>query len=593
MRILIIIFILVCPAIAQTSISIPTAAGGGIKYTINSRFGINYDQCDFYGNQQYCANLLQAFNTHYAPAVGSMFSYATSCGSTTSWTDSGNFAPNYAQPSGFWNTANVEIISGSNLGYTGTVTASTGTPSTLTLSPPMTTPCSAGDYLRLNCPTVGSSCGNLPVLGTFTADLTSGQQTIANVSNTSGLYNGSVITCGGFLPGGTTSILVSGTTVTLDNDATSTVTGTTCTWNNLSYAVTGTPSIETNDLSTDPLASGQAMINTSPFSETIFFDSPLNGSTYINMNGTYVFQYRAKASSSGITMNYSVAHGCATLLTGTDTLTTSWANYTHVFTPSETGSQGTCAGELQFSSSAGTVKVMDPSLHESGAGGNTTTLRNATYAELQNLRPGTLRMMESPQFGCPLSALLQPSQLQPQCFSDQYQAPGLPISMGLNDQFYNDAVIGADPFWTLPPYLTTTEIANLQAYINAPCSSGNAYATIRCNYLAGTAYAGMAWTDIFRHIYLESGNEMWNGGNADNLSRNSQAYAYILAAAKNALHGSPYYNAKVLFGGSGHSGYTTIPNAGSWNDNVMSQAQTYGGSARFHHRCVLHLPVPD
>lgn len=578
MRRLFLFLLLACSASAQTAISIPTASGAGISFTMFARPGANIDSCAGYGNQQYCANLLNPFNTTFVSSVSALFSHATTCASTTSWTDYGDFAANFSQPPGFWNTAQVEVISGANLGYTGTVTASTATPVTFTLSPAMSTPCAANDYMVVRCPTVGATCSNVPVVGTFTADLTSGQATIANASSTAGMSNGTAIVCGGSLPTNTTAISYSGTTITLDEDATATITGATCTWNNLGYPITGTPSMETNDLSTDPGAAAQAIANTSAFSlGPLYIDGGIDGTTFLNMNGTYTLSYRAKAITGTATMTYSYAHGCATLISGTDTLTTTWQTFSHPFTASETGSQGPCAGQFQLSASAG-AKLMQPGLTESVSGGNTTFMRNVTYQELQALHPGSLRWMEAQIYGCPFSNMIQPTQLMVQCNSSANSAMGGgPPSMSLNDYLYAMAVQGAVPFWTFSVFSTATEMQEISAYMSAPCSSGNAYATIRCNYLSGTAYAGMAWTDIFPSIWLEMGNEVWNGGNSDNLTYNSQAYAYILAQATMALRGATYYNAKMKIVGSGWAGYSVIPGAGSWNATVMADAQTYGG----------------
>jgi hypothetical protein len=517
MRRLLLIFLLTCPSLAQTTISIPAASGGGVKLTLNERPGINIDQNTYFGNQQYAANLLASFNTSFAQQIGSQFSRAKSCGSTTSWIDDNSGS---TQPTNFQQGATYQVISGADNGLSGTITASAAASGsngqTLTLSPTLTTPCSAGDYMVIRCRTSGGTCG--------------GGQTTANIG----------------------------------------------------FTISGTSSLETSDVSPSS-GSNQALSLATGGSMLVPFDATVSGAIYINLNGTYTLTYRAKGTTGAPVVGYTVSHGGTTYLNASDTPTVSgtsgvgWTNYSHQFTATENGSQSAVGGQVQLSiTGTGTALIQDVYLTESGTGSNTSYLRNAVFARLSAMAPGTVRWMESPIYGCTFDNLIAAPTARRVCYTSANQALGVTASGSLNDYLLAMAEIGADPFWTFSVYSTATDMVNMAAYFNASCASGNAYATIRCNFLSGTPYAGETWTQIFANIYLEMGNEVWNGGNSDNLTFNSLAYGNIVGANAQALHGAAFYNSKIKMLASGWAGYGSPNPSGSWGDALLGQAQSVG-----------------
>ncbi len=116
---------------------------------------------------------------------------------------------------------------------------------------------------------------------------------------------------------------------------------------------------------------------------------------------------------------------------------------------------------------------------------------------------------------------------------------------GLHEFFELAAELEAEPWYVIPPTFTPAEIENLIAYISAPAGS-HPYADIRAN-LGQTA----PWNDVFTQIHLEFGNEMWgsNGGNdpfRGATMRGGQRLGQLANSRFATLKASPYYNAQKL-----------------------------------------------
>jgi len=503
------------PAVAQTTITVPVASGAGIKFVLPERFGVNLDDSYPYGNNQLTANLISS-EASFAPQIWSGASVCGTGSSILQWVDNNLNSP---QPANFWQGATFEVISGTAIGSTGTITSSTAAVAGVlgsVLTGTWTAGCAPGDVMILRCRTALGTCG------------------------------------GGLTPAGA----------------------------GLSF--NGTVAYERSDLSPSS-SQAQALQLSSGAAFTPPFDETIHGKVYINFNGTYTLSFRAKGITGSPTISYNVQRvGVAPFVSGTVTPTVSgtagagWTNYSFNFTANETGSQTPNTGNVNISVSGGTVLLQDVALTEAGTGGNTTAFRNATYQRLQALQPGILRFMTGGQWGCTFDNMIQNYGARSLCGSSNWYQFGSSIPYGLNDFLYLAAQVGADPWWTFSAYSTTTDMANMAAYFNAPCSSGNSYATIRCNFLAGTPYAGMTWTQVFHNIYLEMGNEIWNSPNGSNLWANGGAtYGTLLGTNVSAFKSATYYGGTMHVVGSGF----IVQSSGGygWNAQVLNAAKNAGG----------------
>ena len=291
-----------------------------------------------------------------------------------------------------------------------------------------------------------------------------------------------------------------------------------------------------------------------------------------NLNGTYTLTFRAKGATGTPAITYTVDRvGTTTFLSGTVTPTVSgtpgagWTNYSFSFTASEMGSQVN-VGRVILSATGGTALVQDLALTETATGGNPTIFRNAVYQRLQALKPGILRFMTGEQWGCTFDNMIQNYSARSLCGYNSYSQYAGVVSYGLNDFLTLAKDIGADPWWTFSVYSTPTDMANIAAYMSGTCGNGNSYTAIRCNYGQTTP-----WTQVFNHIYLEMGNEIWNGANGENLTGNQGlTYGAMVGANVAAFKASSFYNSNMKTVMSGFIQQSDGPYG--WNVEVLSAA---------------------
>jgi hypothetical protein len=531
---------------AQTSIAIPAASGGGIKHVLPQRFGINLDSQNGAANSQMMANLIAGNGATFAPQIWNQGSICAASGATTTvWPDNVTFG---AQPANFWQGATYQVYSGANIGATGTITSNTmangsTTGALYTLSAALSSPCAANDILILRCRTANSTCA--------------GGLTPAHVSGFGAL--------------------------------------------SLYFTGAGAATFETSDLSPSSASTQALQLYAPVYSSDEFsndnaainpgFDGaigPLWTGNWLNMNGTYTLTFRAKASSAGTgtpTIRYKVSRtGGGTVWlnsfvtpTVNSTPGAGWTNYSFSFSASETGAQPVQPVIVQVLGTGGTILVQDVALTEAQtATGNDTAFRDAVFLYLQAHKPGTLRFMNGAIAGCTLDALIATSPLS--CGNTIFAQYGYVNAWNLNQFLYLAAKVGANPWFTMSPFATPADWANAAAYFNAPCSSGNSYATIRCNFLAGTPYAGETWVQVFNsvapsgvgNIYLENGNEVWNVYGQTVFWNNSTSYGLLVGADNAALKTSAYYSSQIHQVASGFVGSPSGPY--SWAYAVMTAA---------------------
>jgi hypothetical protein len=490
----------------------------GIKSVLPERFGINLDDSYNYGNNQLTANLLASDGASFTPQIWQGSSQCSYSGTNT-WVDANGYSP---QIGNFWYGASYQVISGPNAGATGYITDSrpaTGAQGqTFTLSGTLSQPCVGGgnsDEMILRCRTPLGTC--------------------ATGYNPSALAGINLTTQGG-----------------------------------------GTTAFETTDISPSS-NSPQGMLLTAPGTAQAgvqaIYEGLLNYHSYINLNGTYTLTFRAKATAGAPTLFYYVYRtGGTQFLTGSVTPTVNatpgagWTNYSFTFTANEDGGQVE-DGSVWIDAQGGSVLLQDLALTEAPAGGNPTVFRNAVYQKLLALHPGILRMMTGDSWGCtPDNMMAVTYSARYLCGNSSYQQYGQPISYGWSDFLTLAQAVGADPWITFSVYSTPADMANIAAYLGGTCGNGNPYTALRCNYGQTTP-----WTQVFNHIYLEMGNEIWNSPNGEDVYGNGgQNYGTLLGANVAALKASSFYASNIKMVASGFVLQSDF--AYGWNWTVLTAA---------------------
>jgi fibronectin type 3 domain-containing protein len=182
---------------------------------------------------------------------------------------------------------------------------------------------------------------------------------------------------------------------------------------------------------------------------------------------------------------------------------------------------------------------------------------------LQNFKPGTLRIWSgqtNTTFGTTLDNWTNPDSINQLTWDPNYgRTPSpelhLPSALALSKQ------VGADPWLIVGPYMNEAEWAGLIEYLAGP--AGTTYGNKRI----AQGHAN-PWTDDFSDIYIELGNETWNGLFRPWNFPNGTVYGEFAEHFYEAAKASPYYAAiasKVHF------------TVGGWN--LQTNEFGYGASA--------------
>ncbi len=237
-----------------------------------------------------------------------------------------------------------------------------------------------------------------------------------------------------------------------------------------------------------------------------YFDSTA-GMTFLQLNGTYQLQFKAKGTGGSNQINVQVARAgvATTYLAQPVILTNGWDTYTLTFTASENGSAVGIAGVVFATVGADSFELDDVTLTgSSGDPTNTTAFRDPVVNALRTLQPGLIRVWDSTgQLGQTLDNLLTPDfGRQPAGYSAWYTTADQ-MAYGLHDYLVLCQLIGSEPWFVVPSTFSTTDASNLIQYLAGASTTP---------YGAKRAALGQAtpWTQVFSKIHLEFGNEAWN-----------------------------------------------------------------------------------
>jgi hypothetical protein len=185
-------------------------------------------------------------------------------------------------------------------------------------------------------------------------------------------------------------------------------------------------------------------------------------------------------------------------------LTPAWAQYHEEFTADEMALPA-AAVETGFSVSGGSLLLSDVALeHVGGDPANHTAFRDEVVETLKELHPGVLRLMESDAgLGSTVDNLLAAPAARERSGYQAWFKPSDDVAVGIPEFLELCLETGAEPWIVAPAAMSLEETRKLAEYLAGP-------ATTRGGALRAAAGRSEPWTQAFRTIHIELGNEAWN-----------------------------------------------------------------------------------
>ncbi|MBS1821251.1 MAG: hypothetical protein JST61_04665 [Acidobacteria bacterium] len=235
------------------------------------------------------------------------------------------------------------------------------------------------------------------------------------------------------------------------------------------------------------------------------FDS-FQGHSFVRIHGAYRLTFRAKGVGGNGQLRVLLqrqSKGGATFLSKDVRLSGNWSDYSYDFTANENGDEkGSVA--LKFNVSGASVLLDDVSLAPANApAGNPTAFRDEVVSALRDLRPGVLRYNDEASMGSTIDNLIAPPYARQRAGASSRTAMAEDVAIGLQEFLQLCQAVGAEPYYNMPPGISTAETRNLIEYLGGAASTP---------YGAKRAARGQVapWTTVFPTIHLELGNEQWN-----------------------------------------------------------------------------------
>lgn len=273
------------------------------------------------------------------------------------------------------------------------------------------------------------------------------------------------------------------------------------------------------------------------------------------INGDYYFSIWAKAARDGDQLRVRFfREGEGSFLDEAISLTTQWQHIERNFTVPEGADRlgpytnaeyhPILAFQLDAMGDGAEVWVDDADLHE--IGGQTSGVFTDSYVDrLTELQPGILRYWGA-QLGASFeSQIASSSERRTNGYSPQRRsADSYPYS--LHEFLELCSHVGADPWYVMPPTFSQEEIADLVEYLSAPADDIHGWAKQR----AGLGQQ-QPWTQVFKRIHIEFGNEMWgSGGGGDPFMGESVNGGVRLGSIAHdrftIMRAAPYFDANVI-----------------------------------------------
>lgn len=237
-----------------------------------------------------------------------------------------------------------------------------------------------------------------------------------------------------------------------------------------------------------------------------FLDS-VEGRTFLQLNGRYKLTFKAKGAGGSNRLEVNVARNANPVsfryLSRTLTLAPEWRNYSLEFSANESGSSlGTL--QVDFTPAGANVLLDDVALERvNGDPANHTAFRDPVVDALRRLRPGILRFWAG-QLGETLDNQLSPEFSRRRAGFSAWSSAQDDIHYSLPEFLTLCEAIGARPYYVIPTAFSSAEMRGLIEFLAG---------SVATKYGSKRAALGHAepWTRTFPKIYLEFGNEAWNG----------------------------------------------------------------------------------
>jgi alpha-L-arabinofuranosidase len=237
-----------------------------------------------------------------------------------------------------------------------------------------------------------------------------------------------------------------------------------------------------------------------------YFDS-MEGFTFVRLRGQYRLSFRAKGLGGSKTLHVHVvriATGRLDYIEKDFQLSTGWADYQAEFTANE-GAGPIGPVEAGFSVVGGSLLLDDVDLEQTdGDRTNRTAFRDEVVQTLRGLRPGVLRLMSShAQLGSTVDNLLAAPLARQRSGFSTWLTTMEDIPVGIPEFLELCQEVGAEPWIVIPTASSKEGARKLAEYLaGGPATAGGV--------LRIAAGRRQPWTQAFRTIHIELGNETWN-----------------------------------------------------------------------------------
>ena len=297
-----------------------------------------------------------------------------------------------------------------------------------------------------------------------------------------------------------------------------------------------------------------------------YFDNSDGIHSGTQLNGNYELDFMAKpGTATNVTVDIVRYVGSTTevFLHKVQALTQGWQHYSIPFTGSENGTQ-IGNGRVLIEVSGGTVMLDDISMPLVEPA-NATPFRSVALSAMKELHPGSLRYMNGAGFAVKIDDAILPINVR---------RPALPATTKLQAQLpsvdYYQALqlaqtLGSHAWITLPQTITPLEMQHLVEWLAGASTTP---------YGAKRAARGqtLPWTSVFDKIYLELGNEDWNGITDSNNAGDPQTYGKHANDIFIAAHTSGSWSANITLVADGWNTNGADADAALyWEQNVRSQ----------------------
>lgn len=474
---------------AETTINI----SGTTQVASVHRFGLNLGAVTYYDSLQLLKDYIFVRNANFEGVIYQSVIRSGSGGTATSAIED---QPYTQWPSGFWDGATYEFITGTAVGRSGTISHSLAPNRTQTPNDP------SGSSQGTTYNFMDTNISNIPAPGDYfilrkseTGDSSFGG------SATSG-WN--VNTSGGGTITSETADLSPGTT------------GRQC----VRLTATGTGQSAT-------LGSG--------------FDT-LNGISFVMLSGSFRLTFKAKGVGGNNQLLVSLRRGTGSYFINQTIQTgTGWAPCTINFTANETGTQSG-AVVLQFMPvNQSAVLLDDVSIIQTNSDpANPTVFRDSVINALRAYHPEFLRALNWQMLGDSLDNQLSTAENRQRTGYSNFSVTQNTQLLSLHDFLGVCEFIGCNPWYAMPMTFSSQEASNLMEYLGGNTS------TI---YGAKRAALGhpAPWTTVFSKIHLELGNENWNNSAyRGGCISDSLAYGTRGNTIFSSIKASPYYSASIF-----------------------------------------------